>query len=144
LKILGAFFVAVILTLTVGVPLSLLVKDNAVAAARSTYYAQGVADGKVQAQSKAPAAVQKMVQGFCDGTLNLDWFDASMGVTPSDVDNYAAKTHDCAGTRFLGSIPVTRYTGETGTEYIFVIDANSVETWWVFTLNAAGKVVDIQ
>lgn len=144
MKTLGAFFVAVVITLTVGVPVSLLVTNNAVAAARSTYYAQGVADGKAQVQGKSPANVQTMVDGFCAGTLDLAWFDASMNVTQEQVDAYAAESHECTGSRFLGSLAVTSYSGDQGTSYIFIITMHGKETWWVFTVTSAGLIADLQ
>lgn len=147
-KRLSSAVLALALAVGIGVAAAIQLRDDAVAAARSTYYARGVADGVARTETrlgtKAPADVATRVNGFCTGVLELAWFDASMNVTQEQVDAYAAESHECTGVRYLGSLGVTSYSGDTGTDYIYVLTLHGKETWWVFTLTSAGLIADIQ
>lgn len=114
--------------------------QDSVAQARTTYYAQGVVDGRAQADqraAKAPAPVQTMVEGFCSGAVLLSWFAPEMGVTQSDVAAYAAKGHRCNSVRYLGTVEQA-----SGTDYVFILEQDEHTNWWVFSVNPAGQIAD--
>jgi hypothetical protein len=142
MKFAVTFALASILSLAIVYSAGASAVETATKDARAVYYPQGVRDG--QAKAKAPSDVQTKVNGFCTGVLQLAWFDPNMNVGQDQVDAYAATSHECTDTRYLGSLSVTNYAGEPGTDYVFVITMHGKETWWVFTVTSAGLIADIQ
>lgn len=82
--------------------------------------------------------------GICRGTLTVEVFAPEMGVTQDDVDAYAKKYKDearsCDELTYLGNVDF----GNGTVDYIYRMRIAGKPLWYIFSVDANGKISNIQ
>ncbi|OLC21661.1 MAG: hypothetical protein AUH33_01295 [Chloroflexi bacterium 13_1_40CM_68_21] len=98
-----------------------------------------IADLRYGRGAAAPEWVARYADALCRADVNFvtQHTDASLGLTPKDIETQFARMHDngldCSGVRYLGSV------GDR--QFVFALRQGNRENWYVFTLSETGEAV---